>query len=206
MMKNRMTKHRLTIMVLCVGLCIGMTSHVYGDTPLDTAKANMDEVLKILREESPGKEAGNAMKHKKIWSIADQMFNFEELSRRTLGKNWKKLNTEQQEEFTDLFSTHLGNIYMDRILAYTDEKVIFDKEKKKKNKAIVYSRIITKTNEIPMDYRMIEKNGSWKVYDVVIEGVSLVSNYRTQFKEILKEKGADSLLKTLRKKVEKKAS
>ena len=154
---------------------------------------------------SEHKMTAKEAKQKKLWTIADAMFDYPGLSKRTLGKSWKKLNPKQQKEFTDLFSKHLGNIYLDRIMAYTDEKIVFDKERIKENKALVYTKIITSTKEIPLDYRVVLINDDWKVYDVVIEGVSLVKNYRSQFKEMLKKKDPEYLLDTLRKKVKEKA-
>jgi len=94
-------------------------------------------------------------------------------------------------------------VYMGRILQYTDEKVVFGKlSPLRKNRVEVQSKIVTSDGrEIPIFYRMIEKGGSWRVYDVVIEGVSMVKNYRGQFKQILAKKTPDQLLETLRKKV-----
>ncbi|MBW2317660.1 MAG: ABC transporter substrate-binding protein [Deltaproteobacteria bacterium] len=174
---------------------------VCGGTPLEAVRTKVDGVLNVLRDPSLKNESAEEIKKKRLWSIIDELFDYSELSRRTLGKNWAKLNLEQQKEFSDLFSTHLGNVYIDRILAYSDEKVVFDKERRKKKRALVYSRVVMRSKEIPIDYRMIQKNGQWKVYDVVIEGVSLVKNYRSQFREMLKKKNPEYLLETLRKKV-----
>ena len=130
------------------------------------------------------------------------MFDYTELSRRSLGRNWKRLDTDQQKEFVNLFRRLLGKAYMDRVMVYTDEKVVFFKESLfSGNKAEVKSKIITKSNEIPMDYRLILENDFWKVYDMSIEGVSLVKNYRSQFKSILKDKTPSDLIRILREKV-----
>ena len=171
---------------------------------METVQASVNEALDVLRDPAMKGEAAKEAKEKKLWSIASSFFDFSELSRRTLGKSWGKLNSDQQKEFTDLFSTLLGNLYLDRILSYSDEKVVFSKEKKRKNKAIVYSKIIQDTRKIPIDYRVILKNGEWKVYDVLVEGVSLVKNYRSQFKDILMKKDPEYLLKVLRDKVKGK--
>ena len=176
---------------------------LFAATPMETVQASVNAALDVLKDPAMKGEAAKEAKEKKLWAIANTFFDFSELSKRTLGKNWKKLTSDQQREFTDLFSTLLGNLYLDRILSYSNEKVVFNKEKKKKNKAIVYSSIIQDTRTIPINYRAILKNGEWKVYDVLVEGVSLVKNYRSQFKEILMKKDPDYLLKTLRQKVEK---
>jgi len=140
-----------------------------------------------------------------ISKIINDVFDYQELSRRTLGREWKKFTPDQQKEFVGLFEALLENIYADRILAYTNEKIEFGKETElKKGRVEVESYIITKDNKkVPLFYRMTDKSGQWRVYDVVIEGVSMVKNYRGQFREILSKKKPEDLLQTLRKKVKK---
>ena len=170
--------------------------------PMDTVQSYVDHVIEVLRDPNLKVESSKAVQKKKIESIAGDMFDFAELSKLTLGINWKKLNDKQQGEFIDLYRTILENAYMDRIMAYSGERVVFDKEIMfPDNKAEVRSRIITGTTEIPIYYRMFSNNGKWKVYDVIIEGVSLIKNYRTQFKEILLKNPVEELLKILREKV-----
>ena len=115
------------------------------------------------------------------------------------------MNEGQQKEFVSLFKQLLQNVYADRLLAYSDQKVIFDKETMlKKGRAEVQSHLQTSDGKkIPLFYRLTDKSGSWKVYDVIIEGVSMVKNYRTQFKDILAKDSPDKLLEILRKKVNK---
>ena len=141
-----------------------------------------------------------------ISKIINDVFDYQELSRRTLGREWKKFKPDQQKEFVSLFEELLENIYADRILAYTSEKITFGKETElKKGRVEVESYIITKDNKkVPLFYRMTDKSGQWRVYDVVIEGVSMVKNYRGQFREILSKKKPEDLLQTLRGKVNKK--
>ena len=132
------------------------------------------------------------------------MFDFTELSKRSLGQNWNKFNPDQQKEFIKLYKSLLEDTYADKITSYTDEKLVFGKEISLSEKTVeVQTTVVTKTSEVPINYRVIEENGHWKVYDVVIEGVSLISNYRTQFREILASKTPEALLETLRKKVGK---
>ena len=140
-----------------------------------------------------------------VRQIINSIFDYSELSKRTLGRGWKKFSPEQKEEFIALFSELLENTYADRILAYTDEKINFgDEVALKKNRVEVKSTIITKDNKsVPLNYRMIQKDGSWRVYDVVIEGISLVQNYRSQFREILAKKSPQDLIDTLREKIKK---
>jgi phospholipid transport system substrate-binding protein len=188
----------IIIVFLMVPLC------VYAGPPLEAVKKQVNKVLDVLRDSSLKGEAGKKVKREKIRSISENMFDYTELSKRTLGQNWSKLNAGQQTEFLGLYKTLLEDAYADKIITYTDEKVVFGKETTLSEKtAEVQTTIITKKADIPIYYRVIQKGADWKVYDVVIEGVSLVSNYRNQFKEILSNKTPDALLDTLRKKVGK---
>jgi phospholipid transport system substrate-binding protein len=173
-------------------------------SPLETIKPQVDRALEVLRDPALKAESAKAAKEKKIWEILDNVFDYSELSKRTLAQNWKKLSPDQQKEFISLFGKLLGTVYMDRIIAYKDEKVVFGKVTNLSDKtAEVQSEVVQSSKSIPIHYRMILVNGGWKVYDVVIEGVSLVQNYRTQFREILMNKTPEDLLKTLREKTRK---
>jgi len=192
------------LIVLCLFTFVLFPFTLFASVPLTTIEGHVNSVLKILRDPALKGEAAKKTKKEKIRTISEKMFDFTELSKRTLGPNWKNLNTEQQKEFITLYRDILEDAYMDRIMAYKDEKVIFQKETMLTDEtAEVQSSIITKTVETPINYRLILKGGEWKVYDVVIEGVSLIKNYRTQFREIMANKSPEELLKVLRKKVGK---
>jgi len=168
-------------------------------TPLETVEGHVHQVLGVLQDPAPERKT----KEEKIWTMVQTMFDFTELSKRTLGRGWRKLDSNQRHTFTDLFSRLLSDVYMDRVLSYKDEKVIFEKEKIKSDQyADVETSIITETEPISMVYRVILEKGQWRVYDVVIEGVSLIKNYRSQFNEILRNKTPDDLIELIRKKLE----
>ena len=172
-------------------------------TPLSTVQTNVNNVLEVLRDPALKVETAKEIKKEKLRAIYEQMFDEIELAKRTLARNWNALDLAQRREFVQLFRQVLEKAYIDKILAYTDEKVVFDKATKlAENQAEVQTRIITASKEIPISYRVILKDGTWKVYDVIIEGVSLVQNYRTQFSEILAKNSPNELLEILRKKVE----
>jgi len=176
----------------------------YAATPMETVETGVNKVLKTLSD--PAFKAKS--KDQQIATISteiESVFDFEELSKRTLGREWKNFNAEQQTEFVKLFKELLQGVYADRLLAYSDQKVIYDKELMlKEGRAEVQSYLQTSDgNKIPLFYRMTNTSGSWKVYDIVIEGVSMVKNYRTQFKEILSNGSPDKLLEILREKVKK---
>ncbi|MGQ9570756.1 MAG: MlaC/ttg2D family ABC transporter substrate-binding protein [Thermodesulfovibrionales bacterium] len=176
----------------------------YSGEPLETIKGHINKVLDVLKDPSLKGEEGKKTKKAKIRSISERMFDYTELSRRTLGPNWKKFNNTQQKKFIELYKTLLEDAYADKIMNYTDEKVLFNKENMLSEKTCeLQTTILTKKADIPIYYRVIKKENDWRVYDVVIEGVSLISNYRTQFKEILSNKSPDELLDILRRKVGK---
>jgi phospholipid transport system substrate-binding protein len=195
-----------SLVVLAIALAALALSQVsaFSATPLETIKPQVERALEVLRDPALKAESAKAAKEKKIWEILDSVFDYTELSKRTLAQHWKKLSPDQQKEFISLFGKLLGSVYMDRIIAYKDEKVVFGKVINLSDKtAEVQSQVVQSSKSIPIHYRMILKEGGWKVYDVVIEGASLVQNYRTQFREILTNKTPEDLLKQLREKTRK---
>ncbi len=175
---------------------------VYAGAPLDSVQANVAKVLDVLRDPKLKGESAKEIKKEKLRAIYEQMFDEVELSRRTLGVHWNKLNPVQQREFVHLFRQVLEKAYIDKILSYTNEKIVFPGERMlSSSQAEVQTKIITSSKEIPISYRVILKDDTWKVYDVVIENVSLVQNYRSQFNSILAKNTPDQLLEILRKKV-----
>ena len=185
-------------------VCLIYTVPAFAGVPLDTVKGYADKVLDVLRDPALKSEAAKKIKKDKLRAISEKMFDFTELSRRTLTINWKRLSPDQQKEFINLYTSLLEDAYADKILAYSDEKILFIKEVPLTAKTVeVQSTVMQKTAEIPIYYRVILKDGVWRVYDVVVEGVSLINNYRTQFKDILSNNPPESLLETLRKKVGK---
>jgi phospholipid transport system substrate-binding protein len=185
-------------------LCMIIPLPAFAGVPLETVKVHVDKVLDVLRDPALKPESAKKIRRDKIRAIAETMFDFTELSKRTLAQNWSKFSPEQQKEFISLYKSLLEDTYSDKIMMYTDEKILFTKELSLTEKtAEVQSTVIRKTDEIPINYRVILKEGVWMIYDVVIEGVSLINNYRSQFREILVNKPPESLLETLRKKVGK---
>lgn len=170
--------------------------------PLDAVQANVNKVLDVLRDPKLKAASAKEAKKQKLWAIYEVMFDDIELAKRTLGRNWNSMTVEQRKEFVPLFRQVLEKAYIDRILDYADEKVIFERETmNSKTQAEIHSKVATASKEIPITYRVLLKDGSWKVYDVVVENVSLVLNYRNQFNEILAKDTPAQLIETLRKRV-----
>ncbi len=193
----------LNIILLAVLLILPL--QVLAGGAKDTVKGQIDKMLaKMQTPEFKGLQKD--AKLTEISNIINEVFDWQELSQRTLGREWKKFSPDQQKEFVTLFEKLLEGIYADRILAYTQEKIEFGKETElKKGRVEVESYIITTDNKkVPLFYRMTNKSGQWRVYDVVIEGVSMVKNYRGQFRQILSTKKPEDLLQTLREKTKEK--
>jgi len=189
---------------LILAICLMLPLQSYAATPMETVEKGVNNLLKTLGD--PAFKAQT--KDQQIATLGteiEKVFDFTELSKRTLGRDWKKMSAAQQKEFVKLFKQLLQGVYADRLLEYSDQKVIFDKEiTLKKGRAEVQSYLQTSDGKkIPLFYRLTDKGGSWKVYDVVIEGVSMVKNYRTQFRDILAKDSPDKLLEILRDKVNK---
>jgi phospholipid transport system substrate-binding protein len=190
------------IVVVNILLVVLFSLPVYAGPPLDAVKANVNKVLEVLRDPKLKPASAKETEKEQLRLIYERMFDDVELSKRTLAKNWNSLNVAQRQEFVVLFRQVLEKAYIDKILAYTDEKIVFEKESMVSDtQAEIQSKIVTSSKEIPITYRVIQKGGAWKVYDVVIENVSLVLNYRTQFNDILAKNTPEQLLEILRKKV-----
>ena len=194
----------LKVIILLVVLLI-LPLQVLAGGAKDTVEVQIKKMLATMQTpEFKGMQKD--AKLTEISNIINEVFDWQELSQRTLGREWKKFSPDQQKEFVTLFEELLKGIYADRILAYTQEKIEFGKETElKKGRVEVESYIITTDNKkVPLFYRMTDKSGQWRVYDVVIEGVSMVKNYRGQFRQILSKKKPEDLLQTLRGKVKEK--
>jgi phospholipid transport system substrate-binding protein len=188
--------------ILGILIIFGLSVPVCAGVPMNTAEIAVKRVLEVLRDPKLKSPAAKEIKKEKLRVIYKDMFDEIEFSRRTLARNWNKFNPAQRAEFVKLFEQVLEKSYIDKILAYSNEKVDFYKETMlSESQAEIQTRIITPSKEIPIFYRMIRKDGKWKAYDVVVENVSLVQNYRTQFRDILSDGTPEQLLEILRKKV-----
>jgi phospholipid transport system substrate-binding protein len=196
-MKTRTVVFSLLMMIL-------LSIPVYAGEPTVAVEATVNRVLDVVRDpKMKAPSAKEAMKEK-LRVIYKDMFDEIVFSKRTLTRNWNKFTPPQRKEFVDLFEQVLEKTYLDKILGYSNEKIVFYKEAMiSDTQAEVQSKVVTSSKEIPIFYRMIHKNGKWRVYDVVVENVSLVQNYRNQFNEILASSTPEQLLQTLRDKVKK---
>lgn len=177
--------------------------------PTDILKAYTDRVKKVLEDPTLQKTEQKKKRYEILKSIVLEIFDIEELSKRTLASHWKKMSETERKEFQDAFLSFLEQKYADRIDKTLEEEfsVEYVSEKVKGRYALVKSIIKTRTKgDFPVYYRLIKKKDKWMVYDVVIEGVSIVKNYRDQFREILSNKSYQELISMLRERAHKKNS
>jgi phospholipid transport system substrate-binding protein len=191
---------KVFLAVILVGLTVVPG---YAGAPTDSMKATIDEVLRIIREKElkqPGKTEERRLQLEKV---VGARFDYQEMSRRALGASWNTLSDQEKQEFVGLFRTLLTNSYADKIETYSGEGVQYLNERTEKEYAEVRTKVLSGKTEIPLDYRLIHKADDWRVYDVVVDGVSLVNNYRGQFTKILRASSYSDLVDQLRKKSDK---
>jgi phospholipid transport system substrate-binding protein len=188
---------RLSILLTCGFISLAAVQGHAEVTPQGLVQDSVAAILDLLRDEAMDKD----MRRGKIRETISQRFDFRAMSQRTLATNWRKASDEEKEQFVDLFSQLIENTYIGKIESYTDEKVEYPGEKVKGRKAVVQTLIITSSADIPVDYKLYEKDGDWLVYDVIIEGVSLISNYRSSYQEIVKKEGFAGLLARMQDKI-----
>jgi len=164
-------------------------------------KKTVDEVVRIVTDKDLKKPQNEKKKRAELKTAIGAIFDYGEMTKRAMGPHWRGLSAADKKEITGLFETLLENSYSSKIESYNNEKINYLRENVDGNYAEVKSKIITaKQDEYSVDYRLMDENGQWRVYDVVIEGVSLVSNYRSQFNRIINEKGYPELVKKLQAK------
>jgi phospholipid transport system substrate-binding protein len=173
--------------------------------PMTVVQSGTDRALELLRRNC-GTGQSLVLKHHRaeIEQIVKDYCDFGEMAMRSLGPSWKLQPPSKQQEFSKLFEELIFNTYMDRVDTYTcaDEKIVYDEESVDGNVAVVKTRVTGyKGKDVAIEYRMRFKNDEWRAYDVVVEGVSLVNNYRQQFSSILNRESFDALLQRMRSKV-----
>jgi phospholipid transport system substrate-binding protein len=154
-------------------------------------KCKLDAVFAVLQIEDLHQEA----KKKAVIGIVTPMFDFALMAKLSLGKKyWPGLTATQQQRFTELFIKRLRDSYLENLTAYTDERVVYEPAVQAKTKILIPTYLISKQKKISMHYKLYPSESEWKIYDVEIQGVSIIRSYRSQFSEILKNGTAEDLL------------
>jgi phospholipid transport system substrate-binding protein len=190
-----MRTYRISLISLFVTVL--MVTAAWAGAPTEQLKSQVDQVIKLL--EDPALKDKPAERRAQVRKMAEDIFDYPDTSRRALGSHWNARTPQEREEFTRLFGDLLDRAYISKIDLYQGEKVKWVGETMEGNDALVKTTIVTKSGtEMPVDYRMHLTDGRWRVYDVIIEGVSMVSNYRTQFNKIVQTESYGSLVQKLK--------
>jgi len=176
---------------------------VFAGPPTEQLKSEIDRVVKTLDDPNLKGDAKTVERRSRVRSIANDIFDWAETAKRSLARHWQPLSDAQREEFVKLFGDLLERSYISKIELYGGERILYVGESIDGNQAAVRTKITTKQGtDVPIEYRMIRRGDRWLVYDVVIESVSLVSNYRTQFNKIIQTSSYQELVKKMKTKQE----
>ncbi|MBI2360412.1 MAG: ABC transporter substrate-binding protein [Deltaproteobacteria bacterium] len=169
--------------------------------PTDQTRATADKVLSILTNPELKSEPKKKERRDQLRQAIYPRFDFADMAKRSLGSHWQRRTPEEQQQFQKLFTELLERSYVDAIESYNGEKIVYGREKEDKNRAEVPTKVVTKKGEeFSINYNLHLVSGEWKVYDIVIENVSLVNNYRSQFNRILANSSFGELVKKLQEK------
>lgn len=168
------------------------------ESPTHTVRTTVNQVIRILDDPTMKQSARLSQRRQLLEDVIGARFNYEEMSKRTLTTQWKLLKPQERAEFVKLFRSFLSDRYADKIEGYAGEDIQYLSERIDGLYAEVRTRIVSDKLEIPMDYRLLEVSGEWLVYDMIIDGVSLVRNYRGQFDKVIRDASYAELLRRLR--------
>jgi phospholipid transport system substrate-binding protein len=187
------------VQVIVVGLVISAGPlSLAAESPTDVVRTTINEVIRILNDDSLKAPAKLQPRRRMLEQVIAQRFDYTEMSKRALAANWTPLTNEQRDEFVDLFKAFLSDRYASKIEGYSGEQVNYLSERLDGQYAEVRTKLVSSKVEIPMDYRLINKAGRWYAYDIVVDGVSLIKNYRSQFTSIIRSYSYDELVHRLR--------
>lgn len=197
-----MTRHRRWLFALVTSTALAFGQEAFAGPPTDQLRAAVDRVIGIL--EDPGLKAdGRAGERRQaVRKVAERIFDLRETASRALGRHWRVRTDAERREFVDLFGGLVEQAYLGKIELSGGERVLYAGEAIDGDFAIVKTRLVLpKTGtEVPIDYRMLRRGDQWLVYDVAIEGISLVANYRSQFNRIIEEASYQELVRRMRAK------
>ena len=195
---------RLKLFLLSLAFCLmaAVSVHAADITARQTAEAGADRILALLNDPAFKEPATKPAIRQKVEAEVLQLFDFNEFSTRTVGPSWRKFTPEQKEAFKTAFTDLLRNTYIDTLDEYDGQKVRFTGEVVANNgkRVEVQMEFLTSKQAYPVAFRMLEKNGRWVVYDVLIEGISMIKNYRDQFRDILAKGDPQALIERVQAK------
>jgi phospholipid transport system substrate-binding protein len=198
--------HRAVALALALVLSVVLVRPAAAGAPSDQLKMQVDRVLKTLEDPELKKEGKSKDRRVAVRRIANEIFDFGETARRSLGRHWQPRTPAERDEFVVLFSDLLERSYISKVELYGGEKIQYLGDTTEGEQAKVQTKLLTKAgSEIPIEYRMHRKSERWLVYDVIIEGVSLIANYRSQFNKIIQTSSYQELVRKMKTKQEEQS-
>jgi len=196
------TPRQLLLGIASVGTALIFVSPAaHASAPTEELRQHVDQVIKILQRSDLEGDNKTIERRTAVRKVANDIFDFPETAKRSLGRHWQARTPAEREEFTRLFADLLEHAYISKIDRYSGENVNYVGESMEGDQATVRTKILTKQgSQVPVDYRMLRQGAHWRVYDVIIEGVSLTANYRTQFNKIIQTSSFDDLVAKLKAK------
>ncbi len=189
---------------LAVMVCLLFPAGLHAGLPTEQTRATIDQVLEILNNPKLRSKSAKEERRSRLRQVIYPRFDFAEMARRSLGSTWQRISPGEQQEFLNLFTQLLEESYVSTIDSYNGEKILYGRESGDQEFAEVDTKIITnRGEEFAVNYKLHEVNGGWKVYDVVIENVSIVNNYRSQFSRLLGKYSFAELLDRIREQLAK---
>jgi phospholipid transport system substrate-binding protein len=192
---------RALVVAVSLPLVLASPQRAWAGAPTDQLRTQIDRAVKILEDPELKKDGRQRDRRKAVRQVASDIFDFSETAKRSLARHWSPRTQAEKDEFVGLFTDLLERSYISKIELYGGEQIHFLGETIEGEGAVVRTKLVTKQGtEIPIDYRMLKRGDKWLVYDVVIEGVSLISNYRTQFNKIITTSSFQELMKKMKTK------
>ena len=189
---------RQVVQLIVLGLSLFVGTLGFGaESPTEVVRTTINEVIRILNDDSLKSPAKLLHRRRLLEQVIAQRFDYAEMSKRALAVHWTPLTKEQRDEFVDLFKGFLSDRYASKIEGYAGEQVDYLGERLDGQYAEVRTKLRSSKVEIPMDYRLINKGGRWYAYDIIVDGISLVKNYRSQFDKIIRSGSYEEVVRRL---------
>src|ERR1041385_3070584 len=189
------------VFAAAVFVLVGTTTSAQAATPREEIQSSVEKVLTILKDPNLKSESKRQERIAQLRQVIFPKFDFTEMARRSLGADWQKRPQEQQKEFVKLFTELIEGSYVNNLDSYNGEKVAFTGDKQDGEYAQVDTKITSnKGDDSTVSYKLRQSDGTWKIYDVVIENVSIVNNYRSQFSRVIARSSFDDLLRQMKEK------
>jgi len=206
-----MRKYFLQIKKVFWGLLITLAFITFSATvfaaanadPMEQLQKSVDEILRILQSEELQAPDKKEERRQRILRVVTDMFDFREMARSSLGQSWNGLTPGEQDRFVGLFTDLVQQRYIGKIDSYENQKVVYKKDLVKGDRAMIYTAIVDKDLEIPIIYRMHDRKGKWLIYDLKIENVSLMGNYRRDFDSVIRKDQFAGLVEKITQQLEK---